>query len=115
MRKKESKGNKFRKSLNTWVCRECEEEWSDDDPHVWVECDACGKKYHLQCSDIQYKTKDYWKINPDNFQLECSEWIELFEGYQDSYSVRSRTPATLKHFAIVVYTSSRLILRVVIC
>ena len=80
MRKKESKGNKFRKSLNTWEYRECEEEWNDNDPHVWVECDACGKKYHLQCSDIQYKTKDYWKINLDNFQFEYSECKELYEG-----------------------------------
>ena len=55
---KESKGKKFRKRLNTWECRDCEEEW-DNDPHVWVECDTCGNKYHLECSGIEYKTKDY--------------------------------------------------------
>ena len=36
------------------------------------------------------------------------------KGVRNSYSVGSRTPVTLKHFAIVVYTSSRLIL-IVIC
>ena len=37
VRKKESKGKKFRKCLTSWECRECEEEWNDHDPHVWVE------------------------------------------------------------------------------
>ena len=58
MRKKESKGKKFQKCLNTWGCPECKEDCNDDDPHVWLECDTCGNKYHLQCPGIQYKTKD---------------------------------------------------------
>ena len=79
-RPKESKGKKFRKRLNTWECRDCEEEWDDNDPHVWVECDTCGNKYHLEYSGIQYKTKDYWKINLDSFQFECAECKEMFDG-----------------------------------
>ena len=39
-----------------------------------------GNKYHLECSGIQYKTKDYWEINLDNFQFECSKYKELFQG-----------------------------------
>ena len=35
---KESKGKKFRKKLNA---QDCEEEWDDNDPHVWVECNKC--------------------------------------------------------------------------
>ena len=74
---KESKGKKFRNRLNTWACRDCEEEWDDNDPHMWVECDTCGNKHHLKCSGIRYKTKDYWKINLDSFQFECKE---MFDG-----------------------------------
>ena len=26
-----------------------------------VDCHTCVNKYYLECSDIQYKTKEYWR------------------------------------------------------
>ena len=78
----EGKNVRERNVGSVWIleCHKCKKEWNDNDPHVWVECNTCGNKYHLEHSGIQYKMQDYWKISLDIFQFECSEGKELFEG-----------------------------------
>ena len=58
-------GKKSRKN-DVWMCFECDEEYSEEDPHVWVECETYGEQYYLECSSIKYKTKDYWILNLDS-------------------------------------------------
>ena len=56
---KEFRKNMRKKALDIWKCEDCEEEYNDNDPCVWIECDVCSNKFHLECSGYQYKTKDY--------------------------------------------------------
>ena len=69
-----------KRGLDIWKCEDCEEEYDDNDPHLWIECDVCSNRYHLESSGCQYKTKDYWKINLENVVFECREWEEFFKG-----------------------------------
>ena len=39
-----------------------------------------GERYHLECSGIKYKTKDYWNLNLDAYVFECSDCKQLFKG-----------------------------------
>ena len=80
--KQKRKGLEWRKSRKNdiWVCFECDEEYDEEDPHVWVECDTCGERYHLECSGIKYKTNDYWTLNLDAYVFECSDCKQLFKG-----------------------------------
>ena len=76
------KGQEWRKNKkkDIWVCCECNEEYDEDDPHVWVECDTCGERFHLECSGIKYKTKNYWTLNLDAYNFECFECKAIFKG-----------------------------------
>ncbi len=44
---------------------------SDDDPNVWIECDICEAKYHLQCSGIDYDADDYWTLDTSQLDFVC--------------------------------------------
>ena len=72
-------GEKFGKTFNTWKSRACNEWWNDNDPHVGVECDTCCNRYHLECSSVQHKTKDYQKICLDSFEFESPQCKGLFD------------------------------------
>ena len=50
-----------------WVSFECDEEYDEDDPHVWIECDTCRERYHSDCSSIKYKTIMY--VKSDDYVL----------------------------------------------
>ena len=55
----------------TWVCAECFVGWEDDGDR-WIVCDKCDKSYHLQCSGVQYRTKDYYDIDIESMYFDCS-------------------------------------------
>ena len=80
--KQKRKGLEWRKSRKSdiWMFFECDGEYDEKDPHVWTECDTCGERYHLECSGIKYKTKDYWTLKLDAYVFECSDCKHLFKG-----------------------------------
>ena len=56
---KEFRKNMRKRALDIWKCEDCEEEYNDNDLCMWIECDVCSNKFHLECSGYQYRTKDY--------------------------------------------------------
>ena len=78
--KKHLKSNKKRKCIpsyfssesdqEVWICVVCKEEWEGDD-NRWIVCDLCDEPFHLQCSRIEYKEKDYYNIDIESFFFKC--------------------------------------------
>ena len=54
-----------------WECEWCGEDWNDNDDNRWILCDVCDERFHLQCSGIQYKEKEYYDIDIDNVTFHC--------------------------------------------
>ena len=53
-----------------WTCFECKEDWQVDD-NRWIVCDLCDKPYHLQCSGVSYRTKDYYSLDIEKLPFSC--------------------------------------------
>ena len=53
---------------DVWRCNYCKASWlgEDDDGNRWIVCDICSKKYHLQCSGIDYAEEQYYDIDIEN-------------------------------------------------
>ena len=53
---------------DVWRCNYYKVRWlrKDGDGNRWVVCDICSKKYHLQCSCIDYAEYQYYKIDIEN-------------------------------------------------
>ena len=53
---------------DVWRCTYCKARWlgEDDDGNRWIVCDICSKKYHLQCSGIDYAEEQYYDIDIEN-------------------------------------------------
>ena len=59
---------------DVWSCNYCGEVWddeNDDDGNRWIICDGCGKKYHLQCSGIQYREEEYYDVEIEGINFNC--------------------------------------------
>ena len=37
----------------------------------WIVCDDCDREYHLQCSGIKYRARDYYKLDIDSMEFFC--------------------------------------------
>ena len=57
----------------TWVCNECHEPWDEDGDDRWILCDSCDKQFHLQCSGVNYRRKDYYDIDIERMPFTCEE------------------------------------------
>ena len=58
---------------NTGNCDACnkrpyDKENGDD---VWIGCDTCPRWYHLQCTDIQYNSSEYYDIDVQKTDFSC--------------------------------------------
>ena len=60
---------------DVWRCNYCKARWlgEDDDGNRWIVCDICSKKYHLQCSGIDYAEDQYYDIDIENEMFFCEE------------------------------------------
>ena len=56
-----------------WVCQYCEQAWNDDDDNRWIVCDICDKAFHLQCSGLKYKRKQYNEMDLDHLDFACDD------------------------------------------
>jgi len=59
-----------------WICKECDMEWDDNSADRWIVCNLCGEKFHLQCSGLKYLKPQYWTLNLNKVDFECSECFE---------------------------------------
>ena len=56
-----------------WICFECEELWEADGDDRWIVCDNCDKQFHLQCSGVTYRQKNYYSVDIENMSFVCKE------------------------------------------
>ena len=56
-----------------WECKWCTEERDDEDRNLWIVCDNCGDKYHLQCLGLQYKEDEYYDIDIKSEEFHCDK------------------------------------------
>ena len=69
--KENNKENDYRNE--EWFCTDCNEPWVEDGEGRWIICDICSRKYHLQCSGIQYRAEEYWFLDLDDIYFACDE------------------------------------------
>ena len=55
-----------------WLCRYCELQWKQDD-NRWIVCDRCDHAFHLQCSGIQYRARDYYEVDIEGMDFFCED------------------------------------------
>ena len=53
-----------------WVCHWCQDAWQEDD-NRWIECGECQKRYHLQCSGVQYSRREYYDLDIEGMEFKC--------------------------------------------
>ena len=53
-----------------WVCHWCQDAWQMDD-NRWIECGDCRKRYHLQCSGVQYSRREYYDLDIEGMEFKC--------------------------------------------
>lgn len=58
--------------IDTWVCQhhECGNEWEDNGDR-WLLCDICDDPFHLECSGVRYRKKDYYDVDIENMAFSC--------------------------------------------
>lgn len=60
-------------TVSSNACQYCEELYDElEGDDVWLQCDECGKWFHLQCSGVEYETNDYYEIDISLVQFSCS-------------------------------------------
>ena len=56
-----------------WTCSECQDPWDEEGDDRGIVCDNCSKQFHLQCSEVQYRRKDYYTIDIESMSFICEE------------------------------------------
>ena len=56
-----------------WICSECGEPWQENSDDRWILCDSCDKQYHLQCSGVACRKKEYYSIDVEGMSFYCKD------------------------------------------
>ena len=54
-----------------WICSCCNKTWEEDGDDRWIVCLVCRKQYHLQCSGVEYETRDYYTLDIESINFKC--------------------------------------------
>ena len=54
-----------------WVCKNCKGKWEPVSDSRWIVCDYCYTAFHLECSTLKYKQKDYYTLDIEKTEFKC--------------------------------------------
>ena len=60
-----------------WFCELCDKAWDAEGDDRWIVCNACDQAFHLQCSGVPYKTRDYHSLDIESMNFKC-DFCKLF-------------------------------------
>lgn len=56
----------------TVLCQFCLDAWDENSVYRWIQCDYCDLWYHLQCSGVSYKRKEYYDVDLSYLDFKCT-------------------------------------------